>query len=111
MMICDADFDELFPNLKSPERQDVPAHRAGAPSEASIARREDDRGKAPRFASRHDSARARREDQGYGLPDPAWAGIAIAMMPTMAAYGATSAMIAAYGKMAETSAPQDRIMP
>ncbi len=110
MMICDADFDELFPNLTSPERRDVPAHEARAPNETCIARWEDDGGKASPFPPRHVTTRTRQGHQDYGLRDPAWAGIAIAMMPAMAAYGATSAMFTAYGKMAETRVPQGRII-
>lgn len=97
MMICKADFDELFPSLAAtrPRAEDSTPPR---PSAGCITRWEDDGGRTPPAAQPRRSPARVAYPAGYGFraADPARAGLALAMMPAVAAYGVASAMFAAY---------------
>ena len=99
MMICDADFDELFPRTARPFRRYTAHSEPASPDRASLARWQDDGGKTPAAPPQSKTARALHTHHGFRLPNPARAGIVVAMMPGMAAFGATSAMLAAYERM------------
>ncbi len=99
MMICDADFDELFPPMAQPKRQNVRARRPVTPGKPCIARWEDDGGRTSHILPRRKTVIAHSGHHGYRLPDPRRASVAIAMMPAMAVYGAMATMLTAYGKI------------
>ncbi len=87
MMICDADFQDLFPDLFPPSPQDATPKDA---SKTCLARGEDDGGRA------HDAIPPRQASiarTGYRLPDQMRAGPALAMMP---AFSIALAMMSAF---------------
>ena len=95
MMLCAADFDELFPPTSKPDASCV----HGSPPPPS----------APRIAWWKDDSRLwpagdgmpvhRAAFSGYELADPRAVGLAFALMPVAAAYGAASAMLATVSGM------------
>lgn len=77
MMICKADFDELFPSLQRYRRDHAPCA--------------DDV---------QDAAPSRPDESAWEVPDPVRAGFALAAMPAAAAYGAAWAMGGVYDRWA-----------
>lgn len=99
MMICDADFEELFPNLFQPEHADTVQPTAKAPSAECIARWEDDGGQHGAPAPQGRTSPVRRPAFGYGMGRMATAGAIAATAPAVATYAAASAMLSAYDHM------------
>lgn len=95
MMISKADFAELFPPVTPRTCRDTPA----GPSDACVARWEDDGGAISPARLHHEKRPPRSAHYGFRGWCPKRAGIAAAMMPAMATYGATSAMLALYGQI------------
>jgi hypothetical protein len=97
MMLSAADFDELFPPMS--KRNAFCAHGPSpSPGATCIARWEDDGGRPshrpePRPAGEGIPVR-RTPFSGYRTADPGTAGIALAILPAIAAYGAASAVLA-----------------
>ncbi|RKF14765.1 hypothetical protein D6850_07755 [Roseovarius spongiae] len=83
MMICTADFQELFPETFAPGRRD----------DAHIARWEDDGGATPPAPAPHDDHVGRPAPAAYGFADPARVGLAMAALPMMSA----GTMLSAFG--------------
>ncbi len=107
MMLCDADFDEIFaPEIRP--RPPVPAPAAMArlpqrPEPGSLARWEDDGGRVSPAPRSHAAPRlVYPANHGYRTAGPALAGMALAMVPAVAAYGAASAVLARYAGTPET---------
>lgn len=90
MMICNADFDELFPAAAS----EVPE-----PSAACIARWEDDGGRAFARSALEKAPTVRSAHDGYRIADPARVGLAFATMSAAATYGAAWIMFTTYDQM------------
>lgn len=99
MMICDADFDELFSPMDEPLRRAVPAVGLLSPSTACIARWEDDGGRTLARPERRTPATVRTGRSFSRKPDPTTAGLALVMMPAATAYDAAWNMMVAYGRM------------
>ena len=99
MMICDADFEELFGPSFRKSRQKAPARKPDAPSKPTVACSKDDVGKTPAASPRSKAVIARPTHRGNGSADPAQAAMAAAMMPSMAAYGVTLAALSSYERM------------
>lgn len=97
MMICKADFEELFPDLFQPEPAPATHQTAKPPSTACIARWEDDGG-LPLPANRRRATSGRSPHYGFDVPKLARAGSVAAMLPAATAYAATWAMLSAYGR-------------
>ena len=98
MMICKADFDELFPDLFQAEPAPALHRMAKLPSAECIARWEDDGG-LPLPANRTRPATSdRRSQYGVDVSALARAGAVAAMMPAATAYAATWTMLSAYSR-------------
>lgn len=99
MMICKADFEDLFPHLFQPQPAPVPARAAKPQALACIARWENEGGRTgpvPQDRSPPDQAPASRSDAST---PPAGAGKGFSTMPAAAAYAAAWAMLATYDRM------------
>lgn len=94
MMICAADFAKQAPALSPPKQRGVAAATPTSPSEACIARWEDDGGRICTDASHRTSANARPMHDHDRISGPTGADIAFATMPAAAAYGAAWVMLA-----------------
>lgn len=101
MMICDADFDELFSPMDETVRRAVPAAGLLSPTTACIARWEDDGGRTLARQDRGTPATVRTGRSISRSPDPTTAGLALTMMPAAAAYDAAWSVLAAYGRMTQ----------
>ncbi len=99
MMICDADFDELFSPMDETVRRAVRTLSLRSRGTACIARWEDDGGRTLARQDRGKPATARTGRSISRKPDPTTAGLVLAMMPAAAAYGTAWNMLAAYGRM------------
>lgn len=99
MMICKADFEELFPDLFQPEpNPDTP--RMAKPANARcIARWEDDGGRSLPARQRGRMEFGRISQRGSNIPELARAGAMGATMPVAAALAAAWTMLSAYGPM------------
>lgn len=97
MMICDADFEELFPDLFQPEPAPVMQPAAKAPTAECFARWEDDGG-LPR-APRERTAPVRGPVSAYDMDGFARAGAIAAVAPAIAAFAAASTLFSAYDEM------------
>ncbi len=88
MMICDADFDDLFPpkTRPAPRRAATPSPTAHDRTERAQLQTSGE--KTLRTTEQARAAKAHPSPHGPRLPNPAHAGIMAAMMPAMAAYGA-----------------------
>ncbi|MCB1311449.1 MAG: hypothetical protein KDK29_05970 [Sedimentitalea sp.] len=95
MMICKADFEELFPHLFKPEPAPAAPQMAKPASSECIARREDDSGPSLPAGRLGRTAHGRRSQRGSGMPAVARPGT----MPAAEAYAAAWTMLSAYGKM------------
>lgn len=109
MMICKADFEELFPTMTKAKRRGAFPYSAGSPSKkACIDRWEDDGGRTLRIPQQRRRtgavAQLAKPDDGT-TPDLAEAGMALAMIPAVAVYGAASAVLATQGKLLGGAAP------
>ncbi|MBK0328411.1 hypothetical protein I5535_14065 [Rhodobacteraceae bacterium F11138] len=99
MMICAADFEELFPDLFAPEPAFVVRPAANAPSAECIARWEDDGGSHAEIAPSRRNAPARSPASKYDIERMATAGAIAATAPAVATYAAASALFSAYDHM------------
>lgn len=105
MMICKADFEELFPHLFQPEPAPV-ARKMARPASAECLARWENEGGATLPAIGQGRAAASRGSR-YGsdmsalarMPALARAGAMAATMPAAAAYSAALSMLSAYGQM------------
>jgi len=99
MMICKADFAELFPHLFLPEPAPAAHPMASAPPVECMARWEDDGGRILP-ASRHGQAMPGRKSQ-YAFDMPAFArvGAMTATMTAAVAYVTVWNMLSAHGQM------------
>ncbi|MBT52721.1 MAG: hypothetical protein CMF72_04845 [Mameliella sp.] len=98
-MICNADFDDLFPALFQPEHVPAVQPTAKAPSAACIARWEDDGGRHLPTAPQVRAAPPRRPAFGSDIERMVMAGAIAATAPAVATYAAASAMLSAYDTM------------
>jgi hypothetical protein len=80
MMICDADFNELFATPSRPERPDWNAAKPGSPSPASLTRWENEGGR-PGGDPRPQSGLPDRPRDA--VHDPIRATLALAMIPVL----------------------------
>ncbi|WP_324752244.1 hypothetical protein [Roseovarius sp. Pro17] len=87
MMICDADFQDLLPDLFPPDTDGTTLKDA---SKTCLAQGDDDGGRAHDAIPASQAAIART---GYRMPDQMRAGPALAMMP---AYSMAWAMMSAF---------------
>ena len=99
MMICDADFDELFSPMDETMRRAAPFPGVLSPGTACIARWEDDGGRTPAGQEPGKPATVRTGRSISRKPDPTTAGLALAMMPAAAAYGAAWSALVTYDRM------------
>lgn len=99
MMICKADFEELFPKTFKPDQRPVAGKAAGDPGPSCIARWEDDGGRT-RDQRRRDASDVRTAGDGHAIPNPMTTSFSLATMPAAAAYGATWTMLLSLGRMA-----------
>lgn len=97
MMICDADFEELFPDLFQPEPAPGMQPIAKGPSAECIARWEDDGGLPG--APRERTAPVRSPVFAYDMDGFSRAGAIAAVAPANAAYAAIRTMFSAYDEM------------
>lgn len=98
MMICNADFEELFPDLFQTEPDPAVQQVAGEPSVECIARWEDDGGRhlGPRAPLRCSAAVQR---PAFDMERLARAGAIAAAAPAIATLVAAQTMLSAYGEM------------
>lgn len=99
MMICAADFEELFPDLFQPATASAAQPKAKAPSTECIARWEDDGGLHIQAAPPPRSAPVRSPTSDYGIARMTTAGAIAATAPAVATYAAASALFSAYDHM------------
>lgn len=99
MMLCKADFEEIFPELFKPNQFHLAEKPVGVTRPACIARWEDDGGRLCKQLHRHDAPVARTASDGYAIPDPMRTSFALATMPVAAAYGAAWTMISGFDRM------------
>ena len=97
MMICNADFDELFPATARAGDRATPAPGSRSPDQTCLARWEDDGGRTRPVRPPRSRRSALPAGFGRARPDPVRAGMAFAMLPVLIASGVTSAMLAAQG--------------
>ncbi len=80
MMICRADFEELFPEIFQPRHRPAAINVADAPSPACVARWEDDGGRAPIRTRRQEMRSACATGDHHPFADPLTTGIGRATM-------------------------------
>lgn len=99
MMLCKADFDEIFSSGQ--ERTDAARPESGpaSPGAACLARWEDDGGSVLPNPSRGRARVARRDHRPLPVTHPMGTGMALATMPAAAAYGAAWTMLSTYHQM------------
>ena len=99
MMLCKADFDEIF--SCGQKRTDAAKSASGPayPGNACLARWEDDGGRVLPYPSRGRAQVARRVQRPLPVSHPMRAGLALATMPVAAAYGAAWTMLSTYHRM------------
>lgn len=97
MMICKADFEELFPTIFPTKPKAAPAAKMAAPSAACIDRWESDGGRVLPKPPRKNTPDAGLKGRDTGAPDPMKAFV---VLPAVAAYGAALNMLAMYQRMA-----------
>ena len=88
MMICKADFEDLFPHLFKPEPTLPARKKAKTPSASCIARWEDDGGRSKPATRSSLVASGRRSQFGSDMRDFARAANSVATMPAAAVYAA-----------------------
>lgn len=93
MMICAADFEELFPDLFQPEHVHAATGRAKAPSAECIARWEDDGGKHVPSAPRGRTASVSRPAFDYQIARTTSASAIAATAPAVATRAAAKAVL------------------
>lgn len=108
MMICKADFEELFPATFKPKLRSSTVLALPEPAPACIARWEDDGGRTTPVTVRPGLRSVHPSHYGSRMAAPARTGIAVSMFPAMAAYGATAAMLSTFAKLAEAGTAQRR---
>jgi hypothetical protein len=107
MMICKADFDELFPcaRQQAPSAGETQApeqkltQKPASPSAACLARWEDDGGADDGVPGRIRPKARRPVSRAAVRSDPMEAGFMLASMPAVAAYGAAMTMLASLAMM------------
>lgn len=100
MMICKADFEELFPDLFQPEPATTANQMTKLPSVECLARWEDDGGRSWPATTRSDQvASARMLPHGSDLPVISRTDAIVAGVPVAAAYAAVWSMLSAYGRV------------
>ena len=100
MMLCKADFEEIFPELFEPNQRPLSETPVETSSPACIARWEDDGGRPNEMRCR-DATAFHAAGDGGAVPDPMSTRFALAMMPVAAAYGAAWVMLASLDRMAK----------
>ena len=100
MMICAADFEELFPDLFQPEHVRTAPWPAKAASAECIARWEDDGGLHVSPSSRDRTAPVRRRAFGNHMERITSAGAIAATAPAVATFAAATAVLSAFDQMA-----------
>ncbi|GKY89872.1 hypothetical protein STA1M1_37410 [Sinisalibacter aestuarii] len=100
MMLSNADFEEIFPDLFRPERRALVSQSVRAASPACIARWEDDGGRLCDRTQSHDVSDRRRE-VGYAVHDPVETRHALETLPVAAALGAAWMMLASFGRVVD----------
>ena len=109
MMICKADFEELFPHIFAPDSRPSVAPGSGVkPGVASIARWEDDGGRTLAPQPRQLVQAAKPRQIGYKARNPERIGATLAMLPVSAAVGTAFSMMEAWGRRA---GPSQRLAP
>ncbi len=98
MMICKADFEELFPETFRSHQRPLAGRTVGNPSPACLARWEDDGGRPSRQLPRCGVLVDRRANDGYPVPDPMRTSLALATMPAAAVYGAIWTTLSNFGR-------------
>lgn len=96
MMICNADFDELFPDLFC---RPLTAAAPRAPEPGCLARWEDDGGRIPAPQRPRAAPSVPRRAVRAGASDPLIAGLAAAMIPAAILGGSVLAAMAAHARM------------
>ena len=96
MRICKADFEELFPEtFRAKENL-----RIRKPEIACINRWEDDGGRTALLPQRPVASVPKPDYHVEQWPDPRRTGVAMALMPAIAALGAAQAMMTVWGRQA-----------
>lgn len=101
MMLCKADFEEIFPKLFKPNQRPLAETPAAANSPACIARWEDDGGRLSDKMRRRDAPVFQTAGDGYAVPDPISTSFALATIPVAAAYGTAWTMLSSFDQMAK----------
>ncbi len=99
MMLCNADFDEIFASAQQRADHMRPAASFPSPGAACLARWEDDGGRTLPHLSRGKAHAARRDRGQISASHPMRVGMALATMPAAAAYGAAWTMLSTYDRM------------
>ena len=99
MMLCKADFDEIFSSGQKRTDAAKPASGPAHPDNECLARWEDDGGRVLPNPSRRRARAARRDEWPLQVSHPVRTGMALATMPAAAAYGAAWTMFSAYHQM------------
>lgn len=102
MMICKADFDEIFPETLPPARRAVEPKAAAGPGPAAIARWEDDGGALRRPLPRREARVPRTARDSYPVADPMWRNVALVTTLATASYGAAWTMLSRFGGRARS---------
>ena len=97
MMICKADFEDLFPDLFQSEPEPAARRKIVPPGADSIARWEDDGGRPLPVHRRRCAASGRGPRHGYDMPELVRAGAMASLMPAAVAYTNTWNMLSALG--------------
>ena len=97
MMICNADFEDLFPHLFKPEPAFAARQKTTSPSASCIARWEDDGGQSKPATRPSQVVSERRSQFGSDMRNFARADNLAATMPAAAAYAAAWTMPSGYG--------------
>lgn len=99
MMICKADFEELFPRVTHPGRQRPSAATHFLRPAPCILRWEDEGGRVSGLPPRRAAASCGSEPDRPRPPDPTVAVMALTVLSVMAFHNGASAMLASYRKM------------
>lgn len=101
MMLCKADFEEIFPELFKPTKCALAETSVAANHPACIARWEDEGGRISDKMRHRSAPVSGTAGYGYAVPDPMGMAFALATMPVAAAYGAAWTMLSSFDRMAK----------
>ena len=101
MMLCKADFEDIFPDLFKPNHCALTETPVAANSRECIARWEDEGGRLDDDARHPNAPVYQTKCDGYAGRDPMNNSFALATLPAAVAYGAALTMLSNFDRLAK----------